>query len=83
MNTFPTPGLVPARKSLPVLKLMMLKKNIMQHVEKRNQEDLALQCLNKLLPNSNVPRAMEGLRGVILGNRLFMTGTYSVDKIVV
>ena len=41
MNTFPTPGLVPARKSLPVLELMMLK-NIMQHVEKRNQEDLAM-----------------------------------------
>ena len=31
----------------------------------------------------NLPGAMDGLRGVNLGNRLFMTGTDSIDKIVV
>ena len=31
----------------------------------------------------NFPRAMNGLMGVNLGNRLFMTGTDSIDKIVV
>ena len=31
----------------------------------------------------NLPRAMAGLRGVNLGNRLFMTGTNCIDKIVV
>ena len=31
----------------------------------------------------NFPRAMNGLMGVNLGNRLFMTGIDSIDKIVV
>ena len=31
----------------------------------------------------NLPKAVYGLRGVNLGNRLFMTGTNSIDKIVV
>ena len=31
----------------------------------------------------NLPWAMTGLRGVNLGNRLFMTGIDSIDKIVV
>ena len=31
----------------------------------------------------NLPRAMTGLSGVNLGNRLLMTGTDSIEKIVV
>ena len=31
----------------------------------------------------NLPGAMDGLRGVNLGNRLLMFGTNSIDKIVV
>ena len=31
----------------------------------------------------NLPSTMAGLRGVNLGNRLLMTGTNSIDKIVV
>ena len=44
MNTFPAPGLVPARKKFtsPRADDVEEEYHAMQHVEKRNQEDLAM-----------------------------------------